>query len=116
VPAAGEPTLKRGPQQGGTKHVCPDFEPLAEILTEQFMRKGAKVVTDNLDIARAGFEYVAEKTPVAIRVIAEIPSWAACRFPCGQSGIISYAEKIAVIKLQNSNVWKLLSHRSLIDL
>jgi len=37
-----------------------DFEPLAEILTEQFMRKGGKVVTDNLDIARAGYEYAAE--------------------------------------------------------
>ena len=29
-----------------------DFEPLAEILTEQFMRKGSKVLTENLDIAR----------------------------------------------------------------
>jgi 2-oxoglutarate/2-oxoacid ferredoxin oxidoreductase subunit alpha len=35
------------------------FEPLAEILTEQFMRKGAKVVTENLDIARIGYEYAA---------------------------------------------------------
>jgi 2-oxoglutarate ferredoxin oxidoreductase subunit alpha len=33
------------------------FEPLAEILTEQFMRKGGKVVTENLDIARVGFDY-----------------------------------------------------------
>jgi 2-oxoglutarate ferredoxin oxidoreductase subunit alpha len=36
------------------------FEPLAEILTEQFMRKGAKVVTENLDIARVGYDYAAE--------------------------------------------------------
>ncbi|HYR91929.1 MAG TPA: 2-oxoacid:acceptor oxidoreductase subunit alpha [Terriglobia bacterium] len=36
-----------------------DFEPLAEILTQQFMRKGAKVVTENLDIARAGYDYAA---------------------------------------------------------
>ena len=35
------------------------FEPLAEILTEQFMRKGSKVVTENLDIARAGYDYAA---------------------------------------------------------
>src|SRR5437870_2285447 len=34
-----------------------DFEPLAEILTEQFMRKGSKVVTENLDIARVGYDY-----------------------------------------------------------
>ena len=34
-----------------------DFEPLAEILTEQFMRKGSKVVTENLDIARLGYDY-----------------------------------------------------------
>src|SRR5438132_928932 len=33
------------------------FEPLAEILTEQFMRKGDKVVTENLDIARLGYDY-----------------------------------------------------------
>jgi 2-oxoglutarate/2-oxoacid ferredoxin oxidoreductase subunit alpha len=36
-----------------------DFEPLAEILTQQFMRKGGKVVTENLDIARAGYDYAA---------------------------------------------------------
>src|SRR5213083_1591256 len=36
-----------------------DFEPLAEILTEQFMRKGSKVVTENLDIARLGYDYAA---------------------------------------------------------
>jgi 2-oxoglutarate ferredoxin oxidoreductase subunit alpha len=36
-----------------------DFEPLAEILTEQFMRKGTKVLTENLDIARAGYDYAA---------------------------------------------------------
>jgi 2-oxoglutarate/2-oxoacid ferredoxin oxidoreductase subunit alpha len=36
-----------------------DFEPLAEILTEQFMRKGDKVVTENLDIARIGYDYAA---------------------------------------------------------
>ena len=35
------------------------FEPLAEILTEQFMRKGDKVVTENLDIARIGYDYAA---------------------------------------------------------
>jgi 2-oxoglutarate ferredoxin oxidoreductase subunit alpha len=35
------------------------FEPLAEILTEQFTRKGGKVVTENLDIARVGFDYAA---------------------------------------------------------
>src|SRR5215468_11989247 len=35
------------------------FEPLAEILTEQFMRKGSKVVTENLDIARVGYDYAA---------------------------------------------------------
>ena len=35
------------------------FQPLAEILTEQFMRKGRKVVTENLDIARAGYDYAA---------------------------------------------------------
>jgi 2-oxoglutarate ferredoxin oxidoreductase subunit alpha len=33
------------------------FEPLAEILTEQFMRKGGKVVTENLDMARVGYDY-----------------------------------------------------------
>ncbi len=37
-----------------------DFEPLAEILTEQFMRKGSKVVTENLDIARVGYDYAGE--------------------------------------------------------
>jgi 2-oxoglutarate ferredoxin oxidoreductase subunit alpha len=36
-----------------------DFEPLSEILTEQFMRKGSKVVTENLEIARAGYDYAA---------------------------------------------------------
>ena len=36
-----------------------DFEPLAEILTEQFMRKGASVLTENLDIARIGYDYAA---------------------------------------------------------
>jgi 2-oxoglutarate/2-oxoacid ferredoxin oxidoreductase subunit alpha len=36
-----------------------DFEPLAEILTEQFTRKGTKVLTENLDIARAGYDYAA---------------------------------------------------------
>src|SRR5437016_5056080 len=36
------------------------FEPLAEILTEQFMRKGGKVVTQNLEIARLGYDYAAE--------------------------------------------------------
>src|ERR1051325_6939080 len=36
-----------------------DFAPLAEILTEQFMRKGANVVTENLDIARIGYDYAA---------------------------------------------------------
>jgi 2-oxoglutarate/2-oxoacid ferredoxin oxidoreductase subunit alpha len=36
------------------------FEPLAEILTEQFMRKGGKVVTENLDIARVGYNYAVE--------------------------------------------------------
>src|SRR6266850_907319 len=35
------------------------FEPLAEILTEQFMRKGGKVVSENLDIARVGYDYAA---------------------------------------------------------
>jgi len=35
------------------------FEPLAEILTEQFMRKGAKVIKENLDIARLGYDYAA---------------------------------------------------------
>ncbi len=35
------------------------FEPLAEILTEQFMRKGDKVVTENLNIARLGYDYAA---------------------------------------------------------
>ncbi len=35
------------------------FEPLAEVLTEQFLRKGAKVVTENLDIARLGYDYAA---------------------------------------------------------
>jgi len=34
-----------------------DFEPLAEILTEQFRRKGAAIVTENLDIARIGYDY-----------------------------------------------------------
>src|SRR5881409_1417104 len=33
------------------------FEPLAEILTEQFMRKGDKVIKENLDIARLGYDY-----------------------------------------------------------
>jgi 2-oxoglutarate/2-oxoacid ferredoxin oxidoreductase subunit alpha len=33
------------------------FEPLAEVLTEQFMRKGDKVITENLDIARLGYDY-----------------------------------------------------------
>jgi len=37
-----------------------DFEPLAEVLTEQFMRKGTKVLTENLDIARLGYDYAAE--------------------------------------------------------
>src|ERR1041384_2786062 len=36
------------------------FEPLAEILTEQFIRKGGKVVTENLEIARLGYDYAAE--------------------------------------------------------
>jgi 2-oxoglutarate/2-oxoacid ferredoxin oxidoreductase subunit alpha len=36
-----------------------DFEPLAEILTEQFMRKGANILTENLDIARIGYDYAA---------------------------------------------------------
>src|SRR5437870_13752295 len=36
-----------------------DFEPLAEILTEQFRRKGDKVVTENVEIARAGYDYAA---------------------------------------------------------
>ena len=36
------------------------FEPLAEILTEQFMRKGGKVVTQNLEVARLGYDYAAE--------------------------------------------------------
>src|SRR2546427_1585606 len=35
------------------------FEPLAEILTEQFRRKGDKVVTENLNIARLGYDYAA---------------------------------------------------------
>jgi 2-oxoglutarate/2-oxoacid ferredoxin oxidoreductase subunit alpha len=35
------------------------FEPLAEVLTEQFMRKGDKVITENLDIARIGYDYAA---------------------------------------------------------
>ncbi len=35
------------------------FEPLTEILTEQFMRKGDKVVTENLNIARLGYDYAA---------------------------------------------------------
>src|SRR5213080_3337371 len=35
------------------------FEPLAEILTEQFLRKGDKVVTENLAIARIGYDYAA---------------------------------------------------------
>ena len=34
-----------------------DFQPLAEILTEQFMRKGKNIVTENLDIARIGYDY-----------------------------------------------------------
>src|SRR5438093_3711390 len=33
------------------------FEPLVELLTEQFLRKGDKVVTENLDIARLGYDY-----------------------------------------------------------
>src|SRR2546428_10063488 len=37
------------------------FEPLAEILTEQFMRKGDKVVTENLNIARLGYDYAAAR-------------------------------------------------------
>jgi 2-oxoglutarate ferredoxin oxidoreductase subunit alpha len=36
-----------------------DFEPLAEILTEQFMRKGTRVLTENLEIARVGYDYAA---------------------------------------------------------
>src|SRR5205823_15052572 len=36
------------------------FELLAEILTEQFMRKGGKVVTQNLEVARLGYDYAAE--------------------------------------------------------
>ena len=36
-----------------------DFEPLAEILTEQFTRKGPAVVSENLDIARIGYDYAA---------------------------------------------------------
>ena len=36
------------------------FEPLAEILTEHFMRKGGKVITENLDIARVGYNYAVE--------------------------------------------------------
>jgi 2-oxoglutarate ferredoxin oxidoreductase subunit alpha len=36
-----------------------DFEPLAEILTEQFMRKGKNILTENLDIARIGYDYAA---------------------------------------------------------
>jgi 2-oxoglutarate/2-oxoacid ferredoxin oxidoreductase subunit alpha len=36
-----------------------DFEPLAEILTEQFMRKGTNILTENLDIARIGYDYAA---------------------------------------------------------
>jgi len=35
------------------------FEALAEVLTEQFQRKGDKVVTENLDIARTGYDYAA---------------------------------------------------------
>ena len=35
------------------------FEPLAEILSEQFRRKGDKVVTENLNIARLGYDYAA---------------------------------------------------------
>jgi 2-oxoglutarate ferredoxin oxidoreductase subunit alpha len=35
------------------------FEPLAEILTEQFIRKGTAIVTENLDIARIGYDYAA---------------------------------------------------------
>jgi 2-oxoglutarate ferredoxin oxidoreductase subunit alpha len=35
------------------------FEPLAEVLTEQFMRKGDKVITENLDVARVGYDYAA---------------------------------------------------------
>jgi 2-oxoglutarate ferredoxin oxidoreductase subunit alpha len=34
-----------------------DFEPLAEMLTEQFLKKGDKVITENLTIARRGYEY-----------------------------------------------------------
>jgi 2-oxoglutarate ferredoxin oxidoreductase subunit alpha len=33
-----------------------DFEPLAEVLKEQFLRKGDKVVAENLNIARAGYD------------------------------------------------------------
>ena len=38
-----------------------DFEPLATILTEQFQRKGDKVVAENLAVARAGYDYAAAK-------------------------------------------------------
>ena len=36
-----------------------DFAPLAEVLTERFSRKGSKVLTENLDIARIGYDYAA---------------------------------------------------------
>jgi 2-oxoglutarate ferredoxin oxidoreductase subunit alpha len=36
-----------------------DFGPVEKILTEQFARKGDKVVTTNLDLARAGYDYAA---------------------------------------------------------
>jgi 2-oxoglutarate ferredoxin oxidoreductase subunit alpha len=35
------------------------FQPLEEVLTEQFKRKGDKVVAENIGIARAGYEYAA---------------------------------------------------------
>jgi len=87
------------------------FEPLAEILTEQFLRKGSKVVTENLDIARAGYDYAAanfqplahicarSRYPIwtgklmtsfaqlAIDLILVVPLLAACAAHSGGSGV-----------------------------
>src|SRR5687768_14573848 len=37
------------------------FQPLEEVLSEQFKKKGEAVIAENVDVARAGYQYAGEK-------------------------------------------------------
>jgi 2-oxoglutarate ferredoxin oxidoreductase subunit alpha len=60
----GDPVMRNTAALGATLALLGnDFLPLQTMLSDQFRKKGEEVIKHNVDIAKAGFDYVKEKFP-----------------------------------------------------